>query len=234
MFSLSGINSPVKFESITDIIHSKIEETGGRFLIGEEEKREAPNWSTLFDGSQPIVIQKSVLSPSKSSTPRSSPAPSAGSNKKRRAPPPPSDRQAYTPPSRPARPPLPPSLCRPPPPPTSYQEKENSGVRTSSRPAARSKTGRPSLDAKFSAIIQQLQRNGGSAAGPSRKNAPLGHLDIPPQQSQDLDYQVQHSQTPEAASQTGYLKPALGFGPVPAPRSKLRKSFREKMNPKAW
>uniref|UniRef100_A0A667YPA0 Rhotekin 2 n=1 Tax=Myripristis murdjan TaxID=586833 RepID=A0A667YPA0_9TELE len=167
-----SINSPGKFESITDIIHNKIEETDGRFLIGQEEEKETPNWSTLFDGSHPIVVQRSILSPSKSSTPISSPN---SASKKRRAPPPPSDKQPYAP-----------SAC-------------------TSRPATRSKTGRPSLDAKFSAIIQQLQRNNAGAGALSRKNAPLGHLD-----------------------------PSLGLGPVPAPRNKLRKSFREKINPKAW
>ncbi|XP_071022907.1 rhotekin-2 [Oncorhynchus clarkii lewisi] len=189
-----SINSPGKFESITDIIHSKIEETGGHFLIGEEEAREPPKWSALFDGSIPMVVQKSVLSPGKES-PCPSPTPSSVSNdnKKRRAPPPPADKQPFS---------LPPA--RPPPP---YQEKENVGART--------KTGRPSLDAKFSAIIQQLQRNPG---GLSRKNAPLGQIE-PPQQ--DLEY----PQTPDVPP-----RPA----PVPAPRNKLRKSFREKMNPKAW
>uniref|UniRef100_A0A667Z4X9 Rhotekin 2 n=1 Tax=Myripristis murdjan TaxID=586833 RepID=A0A667Z4X9_9TELE len=196
-----SINSPGKFESITDIIHNKIEETDGRFLIGQEEEKETPNWSTLFDGSHPIVVQRSILSPSKSSTPISSPN---SASKKRRAPPPPSDKHACT-----------------------------------SRPATRSKTGRPSLDAKFSAIIQQLQRNNAGAGALSRKNAPLGHLDVQPQGQQqhlfqELEYQNHHTQTPEAKAAHGYLKPSLGLGPVPAPRNKLRKSFREKINPKAW
>lgn len=230
--SPTGINSPGKFESITDIIHNKIEETDGRFLIGQEEEKETPNWSTLFDGSHPIVVQKSILSPSKSSTPISSPN---SASKKRRAPPPPSDRQPYAPPTRPARPPLPASVHRPP---LSHQEKENSSACTS-RPATRSKTGRPSLDAKFSAIIQQLQRNNAGAGALSRKNAPLGHLDVQPQGQQqhlfqELEYQNHHTQTPEAKAAHGYLKPSLGLAPVPAPRSKLRKSFRDKINPKAW
>ncbi|XP_078144877.1 rhotekin-2 isoform X2 [Centroberyx gerrardi] len=220
-----SINSPGKFEGITDIIHSKIEETDGRFLIGQEEEREAPNWSTLFDGSHSMVVQKNILSPSKCSTPCSSPNANtscvSNSNKKRRAPPPPSDRQPYAPP------PL-----------SDNQEKENTGT---SRPAAKSKTGRPSLDAKFSAIIQQLQRNNAGGAGAlSRKNAPLGHLDVQPAYSQpqppfqELEYQNHHTQTPEASARHGYFRPGLGLGPVPAPRSKLRKSFREKINPKAW
>ncbi|KAM3862775.1 rhotekin-2 [Diretmus argenteus] len=232
-----SINSPGKFESITDIIHSKIEETDGRFLIGQEEKKETPNWSTLFDGSRSMMVQKSILSPSKSSTPCSSPNHNTSSasinNKKRRAPPPPSDRQPYTPPTRPARPPLPSPVH---PHPLSHQEKENTSTCTS-RPAARPKTGRPSLDAKFSAIIQQLQRSNTGAAGAlSRKHAPLGHLDVQPHQPtlQEPEYQNHHTQTSQATAQHGFFRPGPGLGPVPAPRSKLRKSFREKINPKAW
>ncbi|XP_035801664.2 rhotekin-2 isoform X1 [Amphiprion ocellaris] len=233
-----SINSPSKFESITDIIHNKIEETDGRFLIGQDEEKEAPNWSTLFDGSHSVVVKKSILSQSKTSTPCSSPKPNSSStpnsSKKRRAPPPPSDREPYAPPTRPARPPLPPSLLHQPLP--SHQEKENSGA---SRPAARSKTGRPSLDAKFSAIIQQLQRNNtGGAAALSRKNAPLGVLDVQPlghpqPPLQQLDYQKHRTQTPEATADHGFVRASNGPGPVPAPRSKLRKSFRERMNLKA-
>ncbi|XP_040904989.1 rhotekin-2 [Toxotes jaculatrix] len=231
-----SINSPGKFESITDIIHSKIEETDGHFLIGHEEK-EAPNWSTLFDGSHSMVVQKSILSQSRTSTPCSSPNPNTSStsigNKKRRAPPPPSDREPYAPPTRPARPPLPASLHHPAPPP-SYQEKENSSTCVS-RPATKSKTGRPSLDAKFSAIIQQLQRNNNGGAGAlSRKNAPLGVLDVQPQgQSQPSLQQLecQNHQSPETTAEHGFVRP--NHGPVPAPRSKLRKSFRDRMNLKA-
>uniref|UniRef100_I3IWY8 Rhotekin 2 n=1 Tax=Oreochromis niloticus TaxID=8128 RepID=I3IWY8_ORENI len=182
-----SINSPGKFESITDIIHNKIEETDGHFLIGHEEEKEAPNWSSLFDGSHSVVVQKGILSQSKTSTPYSSPNPSnssctTNSSKKRRAPPPPPDRDTST-----------------------------------SRPTTRSKTGRPSLDAKFSAIIQQLQRNNaGGATASSRKNAPLGVLN-----------------TPESKADHGFVRASDGPGPVPAPRSKLRKSFRERMNLKA-
>ncbi|KAM6997564.1 rhotekin-2 isoform 2-T2 [Tautogolabrus adspersus] len=231
-----SINSPGKLESITDMIHNKIEETDGHFLIGPEEEKETPNWSTLFDGSHSVVVQKSILSKSKTSTPCPSPNQSTSStpvsNKKRRAPPPPPDRKPYATSIRPARPPLPASLH--PPPPSQYQEKENSGVCTS-RPATRPKTGRPSLDAKFSAIIQQLQRNNTGGAGAlSRKNAPLGVLDVqtqvqPPQQ---LEYQSHHIQTTEATGDHGFFRQS--HGPVPAPRSKLRKSFRERMNLKAF
>ncbi|KAJ3610924.1 hypothetical protein NHX12_023014 [Muraenolepis orangiensis] len=203
-----SINSPGKFESITDIIHSQIEKSDGQFLIGqEEEEKGTPNWSTLFDGSRPVVVvQQSVLSPGNTSTPFSSPVPGCGSapnsNKKRQAPPPPSACK-----QSPARP----------------------------RPATtRSKTGRPSLDAKFSAIIQQLQRNnpggGGGVAPLSRKNAPLGH---PAAHSHPQSHA--QAQAPDGDdARSGPLTGGLGLGPVPAPRSKLRKSFREKMNPKAW
>lgn len=228
-----SIHSPGKFESITDMIHNKIEQTDGRFLIGPEEEKEAPNWSTLFEGTNSMVVQKGVLSQSKTSTPCASPNPNTSStsiqtsNKKRRAPPPPSDRKPPATASRPARPPLPPSLHHAPPP--SHQEKENSGT---SRPTTRSKTGRPSLDAKFSAIIQQLQRsNAGGAGAQSRKHAPLGILDVqppPPLQQLEQHHQPQHT---EAAGEHAFLRPS--YGPVPATRSKLRKSFRERMNFKA-
>ncbi|XP_056147267.1 rhotekin-2 [Lampris incognitus] len=237
-----SINSPGKFESITDIIHSKIEETDGQFLIGQEEEREAPNWSTLFDGSHPMVVQKSFVSPNKSSISCSSPNPNTSSvsigNKKRRAPPPPCDRQPYASSSQPVRPPLPVSVC---PSALLNQEKENTGTFIS-RPAMKPKTGRPSLDAKFSAIIQQLQRNNAGGAGPlRRKNAPLGQLDVQPHgQPQlthhEMEFKNQHAEPPEATVQPAHerLGPSLSLGPVPAPRSKLRKSFREKINPKAW
>ncbi|KAJ8013912.1 hypothetical protein DPEC_G00034750 [Dallia pectoralis] len=199
-----SIHSPGKFESITDIIHNKIVETGGHFLIGEEEvAREPPNLSTLFDGSHSIVVQKRVLSPGKES-PCPSPAPSSVSNgyKKRCAPPPPVDKQPYC--LRPSRPPPP------------YREKENIGAEARTKTGTKSgtKTGRPSLDAKFSAIIQQLQKN----PGMSRKNAPLGQKE-PPQQ------ELEHLHNPDVPQ-----RPT----PVPAPRTKLRKSFGAKMNSKAW
>uniref|UniRef100_A0A672N4Q6 Rhotekin 2a n=1 Tax=Sinocyclocheilus grahami TaxID=75366 RepID=A0A672N4Q6_SINGR len=53
-----SIGSPGKFESLTDIIHNKIEETDGRFLIGQEEDTEPPHWAALFEGSRPMVVQK--------------------------------------------------------------------------------------------------------------------------------------------------------------------------------
>lgn len=225
-----SINSPGQFESITDIIHNRIEETDGRFLIGHEEKREVPNWSTLFDGSQSVVIQKSVLSQSKTSTPYSSPIQNNSSTpssvKKRRAPPPPTNRELYTPPNRPARPPLPSYVPRP------FQEKENANTCTNSRPTPRSKTGRPSLDVKFSAIIQQLQRNNNNASGPgvpSRKNAPLGMLDIQPPGQAPVQ-QLEKHPNPEASTEPCFVRHVHGTAPVPPPRSKLRKSFRERIS----
>lgn len=224
MASRAGINSPGRLEGITDIIHNKIEETDGRFLIGGERETEVADWSTLFDGSRSLVVQKNVLSESKTSTPYSSPisTSTSSSSKKRRAPPPPPGGQPYAPPTCPTRPP-PPASRRPPPPP--YQEKEN----CVSRPTTRSRTGRPSLDAKFSAIIQQLQRsNGGGAGALGRRNAPLGILDLPPPGHPQPP--LQQLQSNEAPGEHGYLRPGQGSGPGPTPR---RKSFRERMNLKA-
>ncbi|XP_034041288.1 rhotekin-2 [Thalassophryne amazonica] len=216
-----SINSPGKFESIIDIIHNKIEETDGRFLVGQEDERDTPNWSSLFDGSHSVMVQKSLLSHSDSSTPCSSPTHSTSSmptgNKKRRAPPPPPGREPYAPPTRPARPPLP-ALVRPPT--LTCQEKENSDSGASRLPM-RSKTGRPSLDAKFSAIIQQLQRNNArGAAALSRKNAPLGVLDVLPQHP---EHQDNSASIPDAVA-------GPGPGLLPTQRTKLGKSFREQIN----
>lgn len=234
----AGINSPGKFESITDMIHDKIEETDGRFLIGGEEDGAQADWSALFDGSRHLAVQRSVVpSQAKTSTPCPSPSRTAAaasstplsSSKKRRAPPPPPDREPYHSPA-PARP------SRPPPTPAAaahhHQEKENSSRRP---PTTRSKTGRPSLDTKFSAIIQQLQRNnaGGSASAASRKHAPLGVLDIQPQGQPPLSLLHAGYQSDEAADDHGFVRPGHGPGPVPAPRTRLRKSFRERMNLKA-
>lgn len=175
-------------------------------------------------------MQKSVLPDSKTSTPYSSPISTAMSNssKKRRAPPPPPSAQPYAQPTCPTRPPPPPAARRPPPPP--YQEKEN----CVSRPATRSKTGRPSLDAKFSAIIQQLQRNNaGGSAGHGRRNAPLGVLDVPAPGQPQPPLQQLELRDNEAEGEHGFIRPGHGGAPAPTPRSKLRKSFRERMNLKA-
>ncbi|XP_075906999.1 rhotekin-2 isoform X2 [Nelusetta ayraudi] len=236
-----SINSPGKFESITDMIHDKIEETDGRFLIGGEEDGARADWSALFDGSRHLAVQRSFgPSQAKTSTPCPSPSrPAAAasstplsSSKKRRAPPPPPDREPYhsPAPARPSRPPPTPPGAR------HHQEKENS---SRPPPTTRSKSGRPSLDTKFSAIIQQLQRNnaGGSASAASRKHAPLGVLDIQPQGQPPLSLLHAGYQSDEAAGDHGFVRPGPGPGPgpgpVPAPRTRLRKSFRERMNLKA-
>lgn len=186
------------------MIHNKIEETNGRFLIGQEEERESPHWTALFEGSRPMLVQKTVLSPGKDSTQFIS-GPGLNGNKKRRAPPPPPDKLPFVQPTVYSCPP-------------SEQEKENSNK------GIRSRTGRPSLDAKFSAIIQQLQKS----HGPSRKNPPLAqgshNLYIPVKTDTELNL-------PEHAEKASTQAPQP---PLPAPRNKLGKSFREKMNPKAW
>nr|Q5XIZ9.1 RecName: Full=Rhotekin-2; AltName: Full=Pleckstrin homology domain-containing family K member 1; Short=PH domain-containing family K member 1 [Danio rerio]AAH83519.1 Rhotekin 2 [Danio rerio]AAH98873.1 Rhotekin 2 [Danio rerio] len=191
-----SIGSPGKFESLTDIIHNKIEETNGRFLIGQEEETEPPHWAALFEGSRPIVVQKTVLSPGKESN-RSITSPDTGSKKKRRAPPPPPDKLPFT------------SV-------STNQEKENCK-------GPKPRAGRPSLDAKFSAIIQQLQKSHTS----TRKNAPLGQIET----GQQPEKRAEESDLPEYTKKEYIVDPQP---PVPAPRNKLRMSFREKMNPKAW
>ncbi|XP_018976056.1 rhotekin-2 isoform X1 [Cyprinus carpio] len=197
-----SIGSPGKFESLTDIIHNKIEETDGRFLIGQEEDTEPPYWAALFEGSRPMVVQKTVLSPGKESN-QSNTSPVTASRIKRRAPPPPPDKLPFVQPTS-----VLPS-----------QEKENCR-------GARPRTGRPSLDAKFSAIIQQLQKSHTS----TRKNAPLGQIEpcqhpcIPQKRDDESDIPENPGKEDSQAPQP----------PVPAPRNKLRMSFRDKMNPKAW
>ncbi|XP_076833724.1 rhotekin-2 [Brachyhypopomus gauderio] len=197
-----SIGSPEKFESLTDIIHNKIEETDGHFLIGQEEEKQPPHWAALFEGPRPMVVQKTVLSPGKESV-QSTSSPILNSNKKRRAPPPPPDKLPFT-------------QAVPAP---SRQEKENLCKGT------RLRAGRPSLDTKFSAIIQQLQKT----QAQSRKIPPLAQVE-PSQNSCTASKETQLDLT-EHPINMGVQVPQP---PVPAPRSKLRKSFREKMNPKAW
>ncbi|XP_059375342.1 rhotekin-2-like isoform X1 [Carassius carassius] len=197
-----SIGSPGKFESLTDIIHNKIEETDGRFLIGQQEDTELPHWAALFEGSRPVVVQKTVLSPGKESN-QSITSPVTANRIKRRAPPPPPDKLPFVQPTS-----LLPS-----------QEKENCK-------GARPRTGRPSLDAKFSAIIQQLQKSHTS----TRKNAPLGQIEpcqhpCVPQKRHD------ESNIPENPVKEYSQAPQP---PGPAPRNKLRMLFRDKVNPKAW
>ncbi|KAF5927882.1 hypothetical protein HPG69_009248 [Diceros bicornis minor] len=84
-----SIDSPIKLESLTDIIQKKIEETNGQFLIGQHEESSPPHWATFFDGSHQVVIQKKVLSPAIKQL-------HDGKGKKRRAPLPPSDKAPFS------------------------------------------------------------------------------------------------------------------------------------------
>ncbi|XP_040291864.1 rhotekin-2 [Bufo bufo] len=85
-----SIGSPVQLESLTDILHRKIEETDGQFLIGQEDSV-LPPWSALFDGNHELHIEKNTLSPKNN---ESNPLDSKG--KKRRAPPPPPNKTPYS------------------------------------------------------------------------------------------------------------------------------------------
>ncbi|XP_012859675.2 rhotekin-2 [Echinops telfairi] len=84
-----SIDSPMKLESLTDIIQKKIEETNGQFLIGQHEESLPPRWASLFDGHHHLVVQKKVLSPQSDQSQN-------GKGKKRRAPPPPSDQPPFS------------------------------------------------------------------------------------------------------------------------------------------
>ncbi|KAG8552510.1 hypothetical protein GDO81_004556, partial [Engystomops pustulosus] len=125
-----SIGSPVKFESLTDILHRKIEETDGQFLIGQEDTV-SPPWSALFDGNHQLQVEKNALSPSSRSNESNL---LDGKGKKRRAPPPPPNKTPYT------------ADCKI----SDPMEKENIWPRSS--------FSRKSLDAKLSSIMQQFQR----------------------------------------------------------------------------
>lgn len=84
-----SIDSPIKLESLTDIIQKKIEETNGQFLIGPQEEYSPPPWATLFDGDHEVVIQKKILSSASKQVPD-------GKRKKRQAPLPPSDKAPFS------------------------------------------------------------------------------------------------------------------------------------------
>lgn len=154
-----------------------------------------------------MLVQKTVLSPGKDGS-QFMTSPGLNSSKKRRAPPPPPDKLPFVHPSVH-------TPC-----PQSYPEKENSikGIRP--------RTGRPSLDAKFSAIIHQLQKT----HGPTRKNPPLAQVEpsrnlyVPVKMETELSLSEHAEKASSPAPQP----------PQPAPRNRLRKSFRDKMNPKAW
>ncbi|XP_029056707.1 rhotekin-2 [Monodon monoceros] len=84
-----SIDSPIKLESLTDIIQKKIEQTNGEFLIGQHEESSPPPWATLFDGNHQVVIKKKVLSPASKQL-------HDGKGKKRRAPLPPSGKATFS------------------------------------------------------------------------------------------------------------------------------------------
>uniref|UniRef100_A0A8C3TUM6 Rhotekin-2 n=1 Tax=Catharus ustulatus TaxID=91951 RepID=A0A8C3TUM6_CATUS len=87
-----SIDSPVKHEGLTDIIHRKIEETDGEFLLGQQKESASALWASLFDGSHEMTFQKNVhLNPKGDTT-----SPNDSRGKKRRAPPPPSDKSPYS------------------------------------------------------------------------------------------------------------------------------------------
>ncbi|XP_033064254.1 rhotekin-2 isoform X2 [Trachypithecus francoisi] len=84
-----SIDSPMKLESLTDMIQKEIEETNGQFLIGQHEEPLPPPRATLFDGDHQMIIQKKVLSPA------SEPLHDE-KGKKRRAPLPPPDKLPFS------------------------------------------------------------------------------------------------------------------------------------------
>ncbi|XP_063817886.1 rhotekin-2 [Pseudophryne corroboree] len=126
-----SIGSPVKFESLTDILHRKIEETDGQFLIGQEESA-PPAWDALFDGNHQLHVVRKPLSP-----PSQSDCANLidGKGKKRRAPPPPPNKTPYNAGDQKV---------------TDPSEKENIWSRSS--------LSRKSFDAKLSSIMQQFQK----------------------------------------------------------------------------
>ncbi|XP_067858872.1 rhotekin-2 isoform X2 [Heptranchias perlo] len=89
-----NIESPLKDESLMDIIRNRIQETDGEFLLGQQDESNPPPWAALFDGAHDIVVHKTVLTPDG----KSDPAPtSPGRAKKRRAPAPPVGELRYRP-----------------------------------------------------------------------------------------------------------------------------------------
>ncbi|NWX56827.1 RTKN2 protein, partial [Promerops cafer] len=87
-----SIDSPVKHEGLADIIHRKIEESDGEFLLGQQKESASALWVSLFDGSHEMTVQKNMhLDPKRDTT-----SPNDSRGKKRRAPPPPSDKSPYS------------------------------------------------------------------------------------------------------------------------------------------
>ncbi|KFV71584.1 Rhotekin-2, partial [Dryobates pubescens] len=86
-----SIDSPVKHEGLVDIIHRKIEESDGEYLLGQQKEPVSSLWASLFDGSHEMIVQKNThLSPKRDIT-----SPNDSRGKKRRAPPPPPDKSPY-------------------------------------------------------------------------------------------------------------------------------------------
>lgn len=162
----------MKFESLTDILHRRIEETDGQFLIGQEDSTPPP-WAALFDGNHQLNIEKNTLSP-----PLKAEVENVidGKGKKRRAPPPPPNKAPYTAGEQ--------KISDP-------SEKENFWPRSS--------FSRKSLDAKLNSIMQQFQRpmtaprkpvssdknvsNNGELQTSSEENCPSRPIPAPRQKS---------------------------------------------------
>ncbi|MBN3280591.1 RTKN2 protein, partial [Polyodon spathula] len=135
-----SIDSPIKPEGLMDIIHNKIEETGGRFVVGQEDTPLGPHWGALFEGTHNMVVEKNVVTPSRSCE---NTCPNYAI-KKRRAPPPPPDRLPYK----------------------QGGSVNNQSEKENSRKNPMAPVRASSLESKFSSIIQQLQR----PTVPPRKN----------------------------------------------------------------
>ncbi|XP_054132510.1 rhotekin-2 [Melozone crissalis] len=85
-----SIDSPVKPEGLADIIHRKIEESDGEFLLGQQKEPASALWASLFDGSHEMTVHKNTHPDPNATSPNDS------RGKKRRAPPPPSDKSPYS------------------------------------------------------------------------------------------------------------------------------------------
>ncbi|KAM9379754.1 rhotekin-2 [Phaethornis superciliosus] len=152
-----SIDSPVKHESLADSIQRKIEESDGEFLLGQQKESASSLWTSLFDGSHEMVVQKNVhLGPERDT---SSPTDSRG--KKRRAPPPPSDKSPYSAKAQVN---------------TEQLGKEN-GEKSDHTPASGA-----SFDSKFSLKMQQVQTPVAAPRRivPCRKSSLAGHGNLVP------------------------------------------------------
>ncbi|XP_053306585.1 rhotekin-2 [Spea bombifrons] len=127
-----SIGSPAKLESVTDILHRKIEETDGMFLIGQQEDAAPPPWAALFDGNHDLHFEKNTMpSASKDETIQGL----DGKGKKRRAPPPPPNKPQFGAETHTSR---------------DIVEKENMWTRSS--------FSRKSFDSKLAALMHPFQR----------------------------------------------------------------------------